>query len=129
MGATTLPAATAVAVPALVPASFAAAALLVRAGCAWFGWRAARRHGIAAPTVAGATVLTVTAWTAVDAARRALPDPPDGDAVVLTGAVVSVTSGGTLDAESARTVAALLIGAALLVPTCARLGRDVDPAP
>ncbi|MGW4500609.1 hypothetical protein ACWENR_18605 [Micromonospora sp. NPDC004336] len=115
----------------------ALAALIVLGGYAWLVHRAVRRHG-AAPSVVtvGVVLLATTACAAGYGAwvSRPVPVAGESDGVVYSVAIagggagavtdVSVAVSATLgpDVETAAVVAMLLLGAALTVPACARLG-------
>ncbi|MFC7548924.1 hypothetical protein [Plantactinospora sp. GCM10030261] len=99
------------------------AAGILLGGCAWVVRRAARRHGTAAPiAVVGATVLAVPAWLVIDHVLRSWPERRDNDDRYVTTFVVSGVVDAGADIDTAMAVAALLLGSALTVLACVRLG-------
>ncbi|GAB1694953.1 hypothetical protein [Krasilnikovia sp. M28-CT-15] len=78
--------------------------------------------------IVGATALAAATLRAADSAWRSVPDPPpDSHTFTMTGVLVRIDTGP--DIESAVAVGALLLGAALIVLTCARLSMVDDVPP
>ncbi|MEV4534604.1 hypothetical protein AB0J82_12320 [Asanoa sp. NPDC049518] len=107
------------------PITAAVEVLCVLGAYVWLVRRTARRHGAAAIAAVGITPFVLLTWLAVEQAWRSRPEPPSDVAFLVVG--VSVDSGP--DVESGSVLAALLVGAALTVPACARLAHREPDTP